>query len=86
MHKDLKSTNVLVMPKNEIKVSDYGIAEIYDDRLTEKDSKGMINREIDYYRGDSLPYMAPEVIKNIEIIDKSDVWSLGCIVVEMITG
>lgn len=30
--------------------------------------------------------MAPEVIKNIEIIDKSDVWSLGCIVVEMITG
>lgn len=34
LHKDLKSTNVLIMPKNEIKVSDYGIAEIYDDRLT----------------------------------------------------
>lgn len=41
---------------------------------------------MDYYRGDSLPYMAPEVIKNIEIIDKSDVWSLGCAVIEMITG
>lgn len=34
LHKDLKSTNVLIMTKNEIKVSDYGIAEIYDDRLT----------------------------------------------------
>jgi mitogen-activated protein kinase kinase kinase len=30
--------------------------------------------------------MAPEVIKNIEIIDKSDVWSVGCIVVELLTG
>jgi serine/threonine protein kinase len=30
--------------------------------------------------------MAPEVVKNIEIIDKSDVWSLGCILIELITG
>jgi mitogen-activated protein kinase kinase kinase len=74
------------MPRNEIKVSDFGIAEIYDDRLIEKSSKGEINSEIDYYRGESLPYMAPEVIKNLEIIDKSDVWSMGCILIELLTG
>lgn len=69
------------MQKNELKISDYGIAEIYDDRLTENKNKNYVNKEIDYYRGESLPYMAPEVIKNIEVIDKSDVWSLGCILV-----
>jgi serine/threonine protein kinase len=30
--------------------------------------------------------MAPEVVKNIEINEHSDIWSLGCIVIEMITG
>lgn len=40
IHKDLKSTNVLMMPRNEIKLSDYGIAEIYDERLSERQGKG----------------------------------------------
>lgn len=86
IHKDLKTSNILMMPKDQIKLSDYGIAEVYDERLSENGNKGVNKQYMDYYRGDSLPYMAPEVIKNIEIIDKSDVWSLGCVVIEMITG
>lgn len=39
IHKDLKSSNVLLMPKEQIKLSDYAIAEIYDDRLSVKDKK-----------------------------------------------
>nr|VVW84835.1 unnamed protein product [Nymphaea colorata] len=42
LHKDLKTSNVLVMPKNELKLSDFGIAEIYDERLTESKGKGYI--------------------------------------------
>jgi p38 MAP kinase len=34
LHKDLKTSNVLMMSKEEIKLSDYGLAEIYDERLT----------------------------------------------------
>lgn len=30
--------------------------------------------------------MAPEVIKSIEVIEKSDVWSVGCIVIEVLTA
>lgn len=37
-------------------------------------------------RGDSMPYMAPEVIRRMGFTQKSDIWSLGCIVVEMLTG
>lgn len=42
IHKDLKTTNVLIMPKNEIKLSDYGIAEIYDERLSGKEGNGYL--------------------------------------------
>lgn len=34
LHKDLKTSNILMMPKNELQLSDFGIAEIYDERLT----------------------------------------------------
>jgi serine/threonine protein kinase len=72
-----------MMPKDEVKLTDYGLAELYDERLAVKKQS---EKEVGFMRGDSLPYMAPEVIKNIEITDRSDVWSVGCTVVEMVTG
>jgi serine/threonine protein kinase len=38
------------------------------------------------FKWDNIPYMAPEVVKNIGPSRLSDVWSVGCIVIEMITG
>lgn len=46
----------------------------------------MIGREDEYYRGDSVPYMAPEVITSQGMTSKGDVWSVGCVVIEMLTG
>lgn len=34
----------------------------------------------------NIPYMAPEVVKNLGVTPLSDVWSLGCIVVYMLVG
>lgn len=34
----------------------------------------------------NIPYMAPEVVKNLGATPSSDVWSLGCLVVFMLTG
>lgn len=34
----------------------------------------------------NVPYMAPEVVKNLGVTPLSDVWSLGCIVVYMLVG
>ena len=45
-----------------IKLSDYALAEIYDKRLSAK-GKDSKPGNVDFSRGESLPYMAPEVIK-----------------------
>lgn len=83
-HKDLKSNNVLMMGNDQIKISDYGLAEIYDMRLI--DDMPRKGNSCQFSRGDSLPYMAPEVILNHGSDEKADVWSVGCIAIEMLTG
>ena len=61
-----------------IQLSDYALAEIYDQRLSGKTDKG---KSVDFSRGESLVYMPPEVIKHEGISEKSDIWSLGCTVI-----
>ena len=82
LHKDLKSSNVLMLNSEHIKISDYALAELYDPRLLAKDGKvKQCKKNCQFFRGDSLPYMAPEVIQNHGIKQESDVWSIGCIAV-----
>ena len=83
LHKDLKPSNIL-MKGFDIKLSDYALAELVDPRLSACRKEQQRSDEL--HRGDSLPYMAPEVIKDIEVTEKSDVWSFGCVVLEMLTG
>lgn len=65
-----------------IKLSDYGLAELYDPRLLAKDGKiKECKKNCQFFRGDSLPYMAPEVILNHGVTEASDVWSIGCVAI-----
>ena len=65
-----------------IQLSDYGFAELYDPRLLAKDGKiKECKKNNQFFRGDSLPYMAPEVILNHGVTEASDVWSIGCVAI-----
>ena len=56
IHKDLKPSNILMTGNGNIQLSDYALAEIYDQRLSGKTDKG---KSVDFSRGESLVYMSP---------------------------
>lgn len=77
LHRDIKPQNILMDSKKNIKLSDFGFAKIFS-----SNQKGSIG---DTVCGTPL-YMAPEIIKYKNYGIKTDLWSLGALMYEMIIG
>ncbi|KAI0273762.1 hypothetical protein BC834DRAFT_816743 [Gloeopeniophorella convolvens] len=80
VHRDIKGANVLVDNKGGIKISDFGISKKLEDNLMPG------NRLHRPSLQGSVYWMAPEVVKQVAYTKKADVWSVGCLIVEMLTG
>ena len=78
IHRDLKSENILLDSNGKLKVCDFGCSKRYEVDMNES---GLVNS----VKG-SLLWMAPEVMKQGGYGRKADIWSLGCVVIEMLTG
>lgn len=80
IHRDIKSANVLVSDKGEIKIGDFGLARKINLNIP-IDKNKFTNNVV------TLWYRAPEILlgaKNYHFV--SDVWSLGCMFLEIILG
>jgi serine/threonine-protein kinase len=79
IHRDLKPANILFDAENEARVSDLGFAKALrsDSSASMSMSGGMIG---------TPAYMAPEVWRGNLASERSDLYSLGCILYEMLTG
>lgn len=81
VHRDIKGSNVMLMPTGVIKLIDFGCAR----RLAWASLSGTRSELLRSVHG--TPYwMAPEVINDSGYGRKSDIWSVGCTVFEMATG
>ncbi|SJX64527.1 MAPKK kinase Kpp4 [Sporisorium reilianum f. sp. reilianum] len=92
MHRDIKGANILVDNKGGIKISDFGISKKVESDLVLATNKGGAAGGVaggaahrPSLQG-SVFWMAPEVVKQTSYTIKADIWSLGCLVVEMISG
>lgn len=73
IHRDLKPGNLLIF-NNQLKIADFGMVRTLC--KYEPFNRNIMTRE----------YRAPEVVTGIGFGDRVDLWSLGCILYEMITG
>ncbi len=76
IHRDIKADNVMVTPKNKIKVMDFGLAKL----------KGSLKLTRTSSTVGTLAYMAPEQINGGEVDSRSDIFSFGVLFYEMLTG
>lgn len=83
IHRDIKGANILVDNKGGIKISDFGISKKIE--ASNLLSGPANNKNRPSLQG-SVFWMAPEVVKQTSYTRKADIWSLGCLVVEMMTG
>ncbi|MCX6143033.1 MAG: serine/threonine-protein kinase [Ignavibacteriales bacterium] len=76
VHRDVKADNIMVNLKNQIKVMDFGLAKLKGSLKLTKTSSTV----------GTLAYMAPEQIQGGEVDARSDIFSFGVVLYEMLAG
>ena len=76
VHRDIKPENIMIMKDGTVKIMDFGVAKL-------KSSSGLTRTGSSI---GTLSYMSPEQAEGIDTDHRSDIWSLGVVLYEMLTG
>jgi serine/threonine-protein kinase len=89
VHRDIKPENVMVRPDGYVKLLDFGIAKLTE-TPDERSDADPVTRTVSQTRDGviigTVPYMSPEQARGLAVDTRSDIWSLGCLLYEMLAG
>ncbi len=75
-HRDIKPANIMLAPGGEVRVMDFGLAKL--ERATDLTTGGTLMG--------TAAYMSPEQARGQPVDHRTDIWSLGCVIYEMVAG
>jgi len=78
IHRDVNPSNIILLENGQVKVTDFGLAKLASASSSDASQSGVFHGTLDY--------ASPEQILGLEIDGRSDIFSLGVILYEMLTG
>ena len=85
VHRDLKPENVMLRPDGLVKVVDFGLAKLPLPAAAAEVTQSVAHTHAGLIVG-TIAYMSPEQARGEQVDDRTDIWSLGVMLYEMIAG
>jgi serine/threonine protein kinase/Flp pilus assembly protein TadD len=85
VHRDIKPENIMLRRDGYVKVLDFGLAKLVDAEDRRKADSTLVDTAPGLIIG-TVRYMSPEQVRGLDVDERTDIWSLGVVLYELLAG